>query len=87
MANKHKIQKKLSVLNLKEKLEDLYIYRELNGEFILMYNDEIKFPLNIKKMYIKEFGKNKKYPNNILDVTVKFDIERDLLEFTFYFAS
>lgn len=59
-------------LNLKEELNEVYIYQDCNTRrFHPYYNDEIKLPINLEKMYWKLFGKTKDYFSEVEDIKIE----------------
>ncbi len=75
---------KISALNLKEEITDLYIYQDFNtSKFTFMYNDEIKFPINLEKTFWKKRGKVKNYFNLIEDIKAEWHYKEDLVRLTY----
>ena len=74
----YKIIKKLSSFNLKEPLKEIYCYQDFNKKkFNVYYNDEIKFPLNLEKMYFKYVKKVKNFFDIIFDIKIVYDDEKN----------
>ena len=75
---------KIDTLNLKEELQDLYIYQDnIKGKYEIFYNDEKKFPVNLEKAFWKKHGKVKSYFNIITDIKVQFNIKENLVKLTY----
>ena len=75
---------KIDTLNLKEELQDLYIYQDnIKGKYEIYYNDEIKFPVNLEKAFWKKHGKVKCYFSIIKDIKAQFNIKENLVKLTY----
>ena len=75
---------KIDTLNLKEELQDLYIYQDnIKGKYEIFYNDEKKFPVNLEKAFWKKHGKVKSYFNIITDIMAQFNIKENLVKLTY----
>jgi len=79
---------KISSLKLKEEIEELYIYKDcIREEYSFYYNDEIKFPLNLEKSFMKKAGKTKTFFKDVEDIETKFNIKEDLVQIIFKLSS
>jgi len=75
---------KLETLKLKEEIEDLYIYQDYNTRtFDIIYNDELKFPINLEKAFWKKYGKVKNYFDIIEDIKAEFNNKEKLVKLTY----
>jgi len=72
---------KIDSLNLKGKIEEIYIYQDCTKEeYSIYYNDEIKMPLNLQKLYQRRTGKTKTFFKDIHDIKVQFNIKENLIK-------
>lgn len=82
--NKIEVFFKIDTLKLKEEIEDLYIYQDNNkSEFSIYYNDEIKFPVNLQKVFQKKYGKVKNFFGIIEDIKAEFNNKEKLVKLTY----
>ncbi len=76
----------LSNLNLKEPLEIVYIYQDfIKQKFSIFYNDELKFPINIEKQFMRNMGRVKNPFTSIIDVKIQYKKENDYIELTYIY--
>lgn len=74
---------------LKEELEEIYIYLDSNKRTIeVKYNDELSFPFDVEKRFIKYFSKRYKFQSkktfdNIIDVRARVTKETGTIVFTY----
>jgi hypothetical protein len=76
---------------LEEKLEEIYIYQDFIKKTLeVKYNDELNFPFNIEKSFIKKFSnqykfQSKKIFDNLIDIKAKLSEDKNEIIFHYEF--
>jgi len=72
-------------LKLKEKIQEIYIYKYcIKEEYEFMYNDELKFPVNLQKTFYKKYGKIKQFFDIIEDIKAIYSEKENLIRITYF---
>jgi len=72
-------------LKLKEKIQEIYIYKDcIKEEYEFMYNDELKFPVNLQKTFYKKNGKIKQFFDIIEDIKAIYSEKENLIRITYF---
>ena len=72
-------------LKTKEKIQEIYIYKDcIQEKYEFMYNDELKFPVNLQKTFYKKYGKIKQFFDIIEDIKAIYSERENLIKIIYY---